>query len=225
VTVGARQVGGDAEITVTDTGVGIPAEDHARIFESFQQAGRSPSTQEGTGLGLTLSRRIVELHGGHMWLVSEVGRGSTFGFTIPSATPAGSALPENDGGPDAPIVLVVEDDRRSQELMAILLQDQGLTVEVAATGEQALDRLRERLPSAVVLDIRLPGIDGWEVLSRVRGNPRTARLPVLVVSILDERARALALGADDYLVKPVDRDLLVGALRRAALLPGGFDVG
>jgi CheY-like chemotaxis protein len=157
-----------------------------------------------------------------MWLASEVGRGSTFGFTLPSA-PSDSAQPEHAGRPDAPRVLVVEDDRRSQELMAILLEDQGLVVELASTGEQALEHLREGLPAAVVLDLLLPGIDGWEVLARIRRDPRTAGVPVLVVSILDERARALALGADDYMVKPVDRDLLVGALRRAALLPGGSD--
>ena len=218
VTVQAHRDGDDIAITVTDTGVGVPEGDRERIFESFQQGGRTPGAQEGTGLGLTLSRRIVHLHGGRMWVVSDTGRGSTFGFTIPAAPRAGatSPFPEGQGGSD--VVLVVEDDRPSQELMSILLVDQGLQVEVVSTGEQALERLHHGLPAAVVLDIRLPGIDGWEVLSRIKGDPATAQVPIVVVSILDERGRGVSLGADEYIVKPVTRELLVPALRRAGVL-------
>ena len=220
VTVHASRAGDDVEITVTDTGIGIPAEDQERIFESFQQGSRPAAATEGTGLGLTLSRRIVELHGGRLWLTSEVGVGSTFGFTIPSGPRGGPADQLASGGAPARRVLVVEDDRRSGELMTILLEDQGLTVQMAPSGERALELLAEDRPSAVVLDILLPGIDGWEVLARIRSNPRTEHLPVLVVSILDERRRALDLGADEYLTKPVDREALSAALRRAALVRG-----
>ena len=219
IVVRATRVGDEVEITVADTGVGIPEQDQERIFESFQQGERSRGVAEGTGLGLTLTRRIVQLHGGRLWLASEVGRGSTFGFTMPAGSRrrpmAGPSLQSEGSGRR---VLVVEDDRPSGELLTVLLEGQGLQVDMAPSGEQALDALASSLPDAVLLDIRLPGVDGWELLTRLRADPETAHLPVLVVSILDERSRALALGADDYIVKPVDREVLLSALRRVGLL-------
>ncbi len=218
VTVRAYRDGDEVAVTVTDTGVGIADVDRDRIFESFQQGGRAPGAQEGTGLGLTLTRRIVHLHGGRMWLLSEEGRGSTFGFALPDEVRAEVASPVVGRVPGSGSVLVVEDDRPSQDLMTILLADQGLGVDVVPTGEEALERLSSALPDAVVLDIQLPGIDGWEVLSRMKGDPVTARVPVVVVSILDERGRGASLGAEEYLVKPVTRDQLVSALGRAGVL-------
>jgi signal transduction histidine kinase/DNA-binding response OmpR family regulator len=225
VTVRAFRRPGEVAVAVTDTGMGVPVEDRERIFESFQRGARTPGNQEGTGLGLTLCRRIVALHGGSMWLESEVGRGSTFGFALPGGPVEDpsrtgerrAATATAASGP--PPVLVVEDDRASRELMTVLLEDQGLRVVPVATGEAALDFVARTRPVAVVLDIRLPGIDGWEVLSRLKGDPATGPVPVIVVSILDEPGRGFALGADDYLLKPVDRDLLVATLRRTAVLP------
>jgi CheY-like chemotaxis protein len=152
-------------------------------------------------------------------VASEVGRGSTFGFTMPAGArrrPVAGPVPRGD----EPLrrVLVVEDDRPSGELLTVLLEGQGLDVEMAPTGEQALAALAAGLPDAVLLDIRLPGLDGWELLERLRADPTTAHLPVVVVTILDERPRALALGADDYIVKPVDRDVLMAALQRVGVL-------
>ena len=149
---------------------------------------------------------------------SDEGRGSAFRFSVPVHRAAvGEAGPDASGGA---VVLLVEDDRRSADLMRILLADQGFRVLHAASGEEALDAVARELPAAVVLDIRLPGISGWEVLARVKGDPASADVPVIVVSILDERGRGYALGADDYLVKPVARELLVSSLRRAGLVPG-----
>ncbi len=222
ITLAATRSPGSVEVTVTDTGVGIPAGEHERIFDSFQQGGRSPRPTEGTGLGLTLSRRIVHLHGGELWLTSEVGSGSTFGFTLPVPEPAGtpaSRVPETGHSPAAR-VLVVEDDRRSAELMTVLLEDQGLRVVLAHDGEQALESLTADPPDAVVLDLRLPGIDGFQVLAHIRSQPTTATLPVLVVSILDEQERAMAAGADGYLAKPLGREDLFAALQRMDLLDG-----
>ncbi|HSK27642.1 MAG TPA: GAF domain-containing protein [Jiangellales bacterium] len=231
VTVRATRLPAEVAVTVTDTGDGVPEADRERIFESFQQGTRAPGAHEGTGLGLTLCRRIVALHGGRMWLESEVGRGSTFGFAVPSLTPAelgeGPGADEttaaaaehaaDDGG--RATVLLVEDDRSSRDLMRVLLEDQGLRVVAVPTGEEALRYVERARPVAVVLDIKLPGIDGWEVLARLKENPRTGDVPVIVVSILDEPGHGFALGADDYLVKPVDRDLLVSTLRRNAVVP------
>jgi CheY-like chemotaxis protein len=204
---------------VTDTGVGIPAEDRERIFESFEQGGRGVH-HEGTGLGLNLSKRIVELLGGRMWLDSEVGTGSTFGFTVPVGAPATVAdRPQPAWTDSGPLVVVIEDDRRSLELLTLYLEGAGVRVAVAGDGPDGLDAVRCHHPCAVVLDIRLPGMDGWEVLAALKADPQTASTPVIVVSILDEPGRGLAVGAAEYLVKPVSRDDILAALTRVGVLP------
>jgi CheY-like chemotaxis protein len=208
VVVRATRSGADVHIEVTDTGRGVPPEDREKIFESFQQGGRGPSQEEGTGLGLTLSRRIVELLGGRMWLESEVGVGSTFGFSLRSR--------ENEERPEAQAVgevVVIEDDRPSLDLITAYLSGAALRVTVAGDGEAGLDAVRRVRPAAVLLDIRLPGIDGWAVLQALKAEPATRDIPVIIVSIVDERARGAALGAAAYLVKPVSRDALLQALR------------
>lgn len=219
VAVSARRVDDDLEVTVTDDGAGIAPEDRERIFESFQQGRRGPQREEGTGLGLTLCRRIVSLLGGRMWLESELGDGSTFGFTVPMRRPAEEQpAPPGDEG-HLPIVVVVDDDRASLDLMAAYLDGLGVRVVLARDGHEGLELIRALGPAAVILDIRLPGLDGWEVLGRLRADESTRSVPVVVVSILDERARGLALGASDYLIKPVGREELVGALRRVGVVP------
>jgi CheY-like chemotaxis protein len=221
IVVRAWRDGAEVDITVTDTGIGIAPADQERIFDSFQQGGRSPSTSEGTGLGLTLSRRIVELHGGHLWLTSTPGEGSTFGISIPQVD-AGPARRDDewmlgDGWVDGPAVVVIEDDPRSAELVELHLRAAGLRTVGASTGEQGLDLVRAHAPVAVVLDIHLPGMDGWEVLSALKGDPATADVPVVVVSVEPERGRGFALGATEYLVKPVSGEHLLAAVTR--LLP------
>jgi signal transduction histidine kinase/ActR/RegA family two-component response regulator len=220
VTVAARQVGQELHVTVTDTGIGVPPEDQQRIFESFQQGRRGVPKEEGTGLGLTLSRRIVELSGGRMWLTSEVGVGSTFGFALPVGTPPKppehQARRRDEGG--RPVVLIADDDPRSTELLAAYLD--GLPVEVrrCRTGEEALEAARREPPAALLLDIRLPAMDGWGVLRAVKEDPATAHVPVVLVTVVDDARRGLAEGASGYLVKPVTREDLLDALRRAGVL-------
>jgi len=218
----AERDGPSVRVSVQDTGTGIAPADQERIFESFQQGGRVASRHEGTGLGLTLSRRIVELLGGRLWLESEVGVGSTFSFTIPladaNAQEEGSA--ETDGG-SGPLVVVIEDDRQSLELLTLHLEGAGVRVASARDGSAGLHEVRRRHPAAVVLDIRLPGgMDGWDVLAAIKADPTTARVPVVVVSMVDERGRGFALGAADYLVKPVSREDVVAALTNVSVLPG-----
>lgn len=210
-------------VTVSDTGVGVPAEDRERIFESFQQGGRGVAREEGTGLGLTLTRRIVELFGGRLWLESEVGVGSTFGFALPHAFVAevGAGQPARSAPPGA-AVLLVDDDRSSLDLMSAYLATSGLRLERATDGLEAVRLAQTLRPAAVVLDIRLPHLDGWQVLDRLRRDPRTAHIPVIIVSVLDERARGLANGASEYLLKPVSREDLVSALDQAGV--AGRDV-
>ena len=215
VDVRARTVGTEVLVTVADTGTGVAAEDRERIFESFQQGGRRASTTEGTGLGLTLSKRIVELHGGRIWVDSELGVGSTFGFAIPAGTPVPAAaadLPSRVDGERT--VVVIDDDRRSIDLLSVYLEAAGLRVVSARDGQRGVELVRGLHPAIVVLDILLPGMDGWQVLESLKADPATAAIPVVVVSILDERGRGLALGATEYLVKPVSREGVLDALAR-----------
>jgi signal transduction histidine kinase/CheY-like chemotaxis protein len=220
VDVRARVDGDDALVTVHDTGPGIPAAERERIFEAFQRGGRSArTTTEGTGLGLTLSRRIVELHGGRLWLEDGDGGGSTFAFVVPLAPTRAVAGDESPPDPDRPAVLVVEDDARSADLLRVYLEDAGFTVRVAADGEDGVRLARSVLPAAVLLDVLLPRLDGWDVLAHLKADAATAGLPVVIVSMLDERGKAFALGAADYLVKPVGREEVLDALHRCMAAP------
>jgi signal transduction histidine kinase/CheY-like chemotaxis protein len=231
VDVRAAIRGQDLVVTVVDTGVGVPVEDRQRIFDSFEQGARPSVQAEGTGLGLTLSKRIVELHGGEIWVESEVGKGSAFGFSLPtgSGVPTAELVPPVDldsglteepaPGP-GPTVVVVEDDPRSFDLLRAYLEAAGVRVVGARDGEEGLDTVRRLSPAGVILDILLPGIDGWEVLAQLKSDPRTAQIPVIVVSGLDERGRGSALGAAEYLVKPVGKEHLLAAVHRAVAMPG-----
>jgi signal transduction histidine kinase/ActR/RegA family two-component response regulator len=204
-------------VTVSDTGVGIPPEDRERIFESFQQGGRGVAREEGTGLGLTLTRRIVALFGGRLWLESEVGVGSTFGFAVPLEVDADEVSPPERHGVERRSVLLVDDDRASLDLMSAYLANADLDLVRATDGREAVRLAQELRPQAVILDIRLPQLDGWQVLKRLQRDPRTADIPLIVVSVLDERSRGLAHGATAYLLKPVSRDDLTTALERAGV--------
>ena len=218
-------------VTVADDGSGVSPEDQVKIFEAFQQGGRGIAEEEGTGLGLTLSRRIVELHGGRIWVESEQGVGSSFSFTVPIAGP-GSAdhvprledgAESESGGEDVPTVVVVEDDRSSLELITLYLRDAGVEVVSARDGEAGLDLIRRVQPAAVVLDIGLPKLNGWDLLALLKAHPETASIPVVIVSMLDERGKGFALGAADYLVKPVARDGVREALARVDALRKAHD--
>jgi signal transduction histidine kinase/CheY-like chemotaxis protein len=222
VSVRAHREGTDLMVTVTDTGIGVPPEDQERIFESFQQGRRGAPKEEGTGLGLTLSRRIVELFGGRMWVESTPGSGSTFGFSVPGLPKDEDeddvVSPERDELP--PVVVLVDDDRASLDLLSAYLDGSGTRVMRARDGVEALELVRKVLPVAVVLEIELAQLDGWGVLAELKADLTTAAIPVVIASAVDDRPRGLALGADEYLRKPVRRDELVDALRRLGGLGG-----
>jgi signal transduction histidine kinase/ActR/RegA family two-component response regulator len=223
VDVVARRVDGGVQVSVRDTGIGITEEDQARIFEEFQQVGDS-GPREGTGLGLALSRRFVELHGGRIWVHSQPGVGSTFGFVLPaharktepstdqSLQASTRASPGSEG--NRRLVLVVEDNPQAADLLTVYLRADGFAVRVATDGEAGLAMARELLPVAIVLDIRLPKLDGWDVLAMAKADPAIADIPIVVVSMLDERGKGFSLGAADYLIKPVQREALLATLRR-----------
>lgn len=218
VTMAARQDESMIEIRVTDTGIGISQSDLLLIFQEFKQVGQgSAAKQEGTGLGLALTKRFAELHGGTVSAQSSEGAGSTFTLRLPIEP--GPALAELSpevvslaATSTAPLILVVEDDAMAAELLVRHLGSGGFRVEVARTGAEALIKARELKPVAITLDILLPEIDGWEVLSRLKQDDVTRDIPVVVASVVDNRGLGRALGAVDYFVKPVDRNALLSRL-------------
>ena len=211
-------------VTVTDNGLGVAPEDRERIFESFEQGTRGPPRTEGTGLGLTLSKRIVELHGGRIWLDSEVGVGSTFGFTIPlRSDPTVGERRRRDSGTDGPF-LAHGCHRRGRPTVAraaraVPRRDGRRRRRGARDGQEGLEVVRRLHPAAVVLDLYLPKLDGWDVLALLKADQGTSAIPVIIVSMVDERGKGFALGAADYLVKPVGREEVLAALNRALALP------
>jgi diguanylate cyclase (GGDEF)-like protein/PAS domain S-box-containing protein len=221
-------------LTVADTGIGIKREDHARIFGEFEQVDSSFSRRyEGTGLGLSLTKRLVELHGGEIRVESEEGKGSKFILLIPltdKATildepgqdirvqrPLHESLTFRDRKEGGPLVLVVEDDLPTSELMTLYLVQGGYRVAHAHSGDGAISRICELKPFAVILDIMLPGKDGWEILQEMKSNPELKEIPVIISSIIDNNELGFALGASDYLVKPVDKNSLIQKLTELSL--------
>ena len=220
----AHAAGNEVRVCVADTGIGIAVVDQAAIFDAFQQVSHGPEPKpEGTGLGLTLSRQIVELHGGRMWVESEPGKGSSFTFSLPTAQARAQLRREPTGnertGATGASLLLVEDDDHSIDLLSLYLAEAGFDIAVAREGEEGLELARKLRPLGIILDIRLPGVDGWEFLARAKADPELADVPVVIVSMLDERNRGLALGAADYLVKPVTRADLLEALAGVTPLP------
>ncbi|HEY7925646.1 MAG TPA: response regulator, partial [Vicinamibacteria bacterium] len=211
------------EFAVADTGIGLAPDQQRRLFQSFSQADPSTSRKYGgTGLGLVISRRFAQMMGGDIHLHSELGRGSTFTVRLPrtggaarSASSPGFATPFPASAPAAlPLVLVVDDEKATRELIARGLEKEGFRLLAAASGEEALQLARERKPDVISLDVLMPGMDGWMVLRALKADPLTAPIPVVMVSMLDDRDIGHALGASDYLTKPFDRQKLVAALRR-----------
>ena len=222
-------------VSVSDTGIGIKPEDHARIWKEFEQVDSTYArTQKGTGLGLSLTKKLVELHGGRIWLESEgiEGKGSTFVFELPLATKADAGAtvlpqPPSAPAPEAPsphsgparrLVLIVDDNEHARALLDDYLTTGGYDVAHACTAAEALKLASELRPFAITLDILLPDRPGWEVLSDLKASPQTRDIPVVIVSITDDKQLASSLGAVDFLVKPIRRDELLAIIHRTGAL-------
>jgi len=222
------EVEGSAQvrIAVKDTGIGIKKEDYARLFIEFERLDDSYArTTEGTGLGLALTKRLVELHGGRISMASEgLGSGSTFIVYLPVRVAVIPSEPLHDqpavyktvpaiDSPSRGLVLVIEDEPSSQEFLSDALSSDSFDVLIASDILQAIASLSRHPPAVVILDILLQGDQsGWKVLEFLQRSPHTKRIPVIVLSVLDVRARALALGAQDAFVKPIDRKQLLSAV-------------
>jgi len=222
IRVEARTELGEAHIAVIDSGVGISIEDQAHVFEEFRQVGDPQTRVAGTGLGLALTRRLVEAHGGRIGVESEPGVGSTFTVSLPIGRPE-EATSENGRSPiTAPgggaRILIIEDDPSSVRLLQAYLADGGYRFSVAADGEIGLRMALADPPEAILLDILLPGMDGWEVLRRLKSEPAIRDVPVVIITVVDERNVGLALGAVDYFVKPIEREALLARLDRHTFL-------
>jgi|GEM_PF-619257 len=205
-------------ISIADSGIGISYEDQAIIFDSFRQAdGSTVRKYEGTGLGLAITRQLVKLHHGHIWVESEPGRGSTFTILLPFAPPPqyNTDVPEQ-ADPERPLVLVIDDDPLALQLVQDYLSEDRYQVVGTTSPAQALELARKLHPAVIITDIMMPAISGWEVLRELKADKETTDIPVIILSIIEQKTVGFYLGAADYLVKPITRETLQAALERAA---------
>ena len=212
-------------VSISDTGIGIAQEDFAAVFEQFKQVGGDTLTDKpkGTGLGLPICKEIIEHHGGRIWLNSEVGKGSTFSFALP-LTPSGKKIPDTPihlnelmkqlkeqmvfsriktEGKNATI-LVVDDDDSIRSLLHQELSDAGYVIEEARDGKMALESIRKNRPDLIILDVMMPEINGFDVAAILKNDPQTMDIPIIILSIVQDKARGFRIGVDRYLTKPID---------------------
>jgi PAS domain S-box-containing protein len=213
------------DLAVSDTGIGMNAEQMSRLFQAFSQADASTTRKYGgTGLGLAITKRFCQLMGGDVSVESEPGKGTTFTMHLPAVvSPAGSEEAPAEAVEEAaaereeaagPHVLVIDDDPSVRDLLQRFLKKEGFHVVSASGGEEGLRRARERRPDAIVLDIQMPGMDGWSVLRSLKAEQTLKDVPVVVVTMMDQKGLGLALGASDYLMKPVERERIAEVLRK-----------
>ncbi len=225
------------QISITDTGIGIASEDYPKIFAEFQQVdGSHARKQEGTGLGLALTKKLVKLHGGEIWFKSKVGEGSTFAFTMPlnvsqytdeqgveteeviGGRRESDKLPTSKGESHLPSILIVEDDKNASEILAHTLRQADYHPILAFDGKEAIEKAQTFQPFAITLDIMLPNMNGWQVLQALKSDAKTCDIPVIIISMVEQKGYGFSLGAADYLVKPIEKKQLI---QRLAFLKAG----
>jgi signal transduction histidine kinase/DNA-binding response OmpR family regulator len=233
VTCLAEQRDGDIVVSVIDTGLGIAPSDQPKVFERFKQVGDTLTDKpKGTGLGLPICKEIVEHHRGHIWVESAIGRGSTFSFSLPIE--AGARAAADSAGPPPPIelaalirqlrdqvevaaprtaereprILVVDDDPNIRELLTQEFTEAGYAVSVAGDGREALAQVRKDRPDLILLDVMMPEMNGFDVAAVLKNDPATMEIPIVILSIVQDRDRGFRLGVDRYLTKPIDTDVL-----------------
>jgi PAS domain S-box-containing protein len=229
VVIKIRRFVNEIEIAVIDEGVGIKPEDLSRLFHAFQQGKNSRGIKEGTGLGLVITKRLIELHGGQIWVESEWGKGSTFRFRIPMVV-AGEVVESADQllrvvseqpvtmtTGEKPLVLVIEDNPQASQLIQMYLQEAGYRTELAKDGIEGIEMAKRLKPHIITLDMIMPMKDGWQVLKELKRHPICKNIPIIIISITDEKKLGFSMGAVDYFVKPVNREELITTLKKIPL--------
>ena len=218
ITVKAERQGNYVRIGIKDSGPGISKEDQEKLFKAFSQVDASATRATGgTGLGLSICRELVTMHEGVIDVESEMGNGSTFFFTLPFFYPDVVDVAETETSEiesDTPIILSIDDDQQVIQLYERYLNTQGYQVIPLTDPKKAVQRVKELKPHAVTLDIMMPGYDGWQALQDLKSDPETQRVPIIICSIVEDTAKGYALGATDYLLKPIIEDDLINALNR-----------
>lgn len=212
-------------ISVTDNGVGISADNQSVIFEEFRQVGDTTrGVKEGTGLGLAITKRLIEQQGGSIRVTSELGKGSCFHFTLPAgravtevdveATTGDVTGPATQSASGKPLILIVDDEAAARELLTSYLESAGYGVAMASSSAEAMRKAIQLQPSAITLDILMPGGSGFETLYQLKNASKTVNIPIIVVSVVDQKQLGFTLGAAEYLVKPVRRSVLLDTIRK-----------
>jgi len=225
---------GEEAITlkVIDTGIGLAQEDLNQIFDRFKQIGDTLTDKpKGTGLGLPISKEIIEYHGGRIWAESELGRGSTMIFTLPAMREQASVAQEiplfsrvtdhisaqfSQHGEDTPRILIVDDEKHIRTLLREQLEEAGYSIVEAQNGREAIQLARSERPDLIILDILMPGLDGFEVTTILKQSDETADIPIMILSIVEDRDRGYRLGVDSYLTKPIDAEQLLSTVSSLA---------
>jgi len=219
-----RMIHGDGDfmlLSIKDSGIGIKKDDMPKVFEEFRQIDSSSVRKEGgTGLGMAISRKFIELHEGEIWVESRLGNGSIFHFIIPLGE---AVICEWKGKAEKEItmtdkservVMVIDDEANSIILFSKILEREGYKVIGIQSPVKAVEQVIELMPDIIILDVIMPGIDGWEIIQRLKSNPQTKGIPVVFCSIMADKKRGFSLGASEYLVKPVRDEDLIRALNR-----------
>lgn len=219
ITLHARaSTDGFVEVAIEDTGIGIAPEHQALVFDEFRQVqGQLSRSQEGTGLGLPISKRLIELHGGRMWLTSTPGVGSTFFFTLPVVQTQLNPTALTGTG-QLPLIMIVDDDPDAQRIFTHILRAAGYLVHIIVDSRMTLAEIRRIKPALVILDLKMQPLDGWAVLDQIQGDADLAQLPVVICSIvdIDHEHVGVLTNVTAYLHKPVRRDDLLAVIRRFA---------
>jgi PAS domain S-box-containing protein len=210
---------------ISDSGVGMTSEQSAKIFEAFTQADASTTRKfGGTGLGLAITREFSRMVGGDITVASELGKGSTFSMRVPVRLPGSAAAepaeerfrdePHAELSGDRPLVLLIDDDLTVHDLVRRFLHKEGFRTVCALSGPEGLELAKTLQPSVIVLDVMMPTMDGWSVLTRVKGDPVLSNIPVVMLTMVDNKEMGFSLGVDDYMLKPIERGSFVSTLRK-----------
>jgi signal transduction histidine kinase/CheY-like chemotaxis protein len=209
------------QIAVRDTGIGMTEAQVDKLFQAFSQADASTTRKYGgTGLGLAITKKFCQMMGGDVTVSSIVGKGSTFTLLIPrnmnETTPDVEPQPHQEPVSDrsSGVILIIDDDPTIQDILSRFLGKQGFRVKSAFNGKQGIDLANSIMPDAILLDVMMPEMNGWQTLNQIKSTPTLATIPIIMMSLIDERKQGYALGANEYLVKPFDRQLLSDILEK-----------